>query len=107
MHRLRTLTADDLFDKFWQTFPRHVAKQDAVKAWAQLHPSAELVDIMIAALAWQCQQPSWTKDGGAYIPYPASWIRGRRWEVEPFDPVTAAPLSKVTAAALRALKDAQ
>lgn len=92
---MRTRTTNgEAFDRFWRTFPRHVAKQDAMNAWAKLHPSAELVDKMIAALAWQCRQPGWVKDGGAYVPYPATWLRGRRWEDEPFDPVTAPTLSK-------------
>ena len=82
-------TANPLFDRFWIPYPRHVAKQDAVKAWTQLRPGVELVDVMLAALAWQCRQPGWIKDGGIYVPYPATWLRGRRWEDEPFDPITA------------------
>ncbi len=87
------LSAD--FARFWAVFPRRVHKVDALKAWAQLQPSQELVDRMVDALEWQRQQPSWTKEAGTYVPYPASWLRGRRWEDEPFeDPCV--PLSRLT-----------
>lgn len=76
--------SDSNFALFWSAFPRRVSKQAAIKAWAQLKPTPELVDTILAALAWQVRQPSWTKDGGAFVPYPASWLNGRRWEDEPF-----------------------
>jgi len=79
--------ANDLFDQFWAAYPRHVAKQDAKKAWNQIAPTPELVEIMLDALAWQCRQPAWTKDGGAFVPHPATWLRGGRWEDEPFEPM--------------------
>lgn len=68
--------------RFWRAFPKHVAKKEARRAWAQLAPDAETVDRMLATLAWQAQQPEWTKDGGQYIPYPASWLRAERWDDE-------------------------
>ena len=37
---------------------------------------------MIGAVEVQLKSRDWTKDGGAYIPLPATWIRGRRWEDE-------------------------
>jgi hypothetical protein len=75
---------DENFARFWARFPRRVSKQDAWKAWTQLQPTPALVDTMLNALTWQCRQPGWLKDGGLYVPYPASWLRGRRWEDEPF-----------------------
>jgi hypothetical protein len=71
------------FDEFWAAYPRRVAKKDAMKAWAQLRPTTALAEAMLAALTWQCEQESWTKDGGAYVPYPATWLRGERWTDEP------------------------
>lgn len=79
---------DEHFNTFWQAFPRRVAKADALKAWGQINPTPELVDTMLDALQWQTRQPGWVKDGGAYVPYPASWLRGRRWEDEPFSTIS-------------------
>jgi hypothetical protein len=90
--KLFEIEPDALFEKFWRSFPRHVSKQDALKAWAQLQPTAELVDHMINALNWQTRQRTWIENGGEFIPYPATWLRGRMWEDEPFHapPVTKA-----------------
>lgn len=70
------------FAEFWAQYPRHVAKLEAQKAWVQVKPTPELLGRMLEALTWQARQPLWTKDGGQFAPYPASWLRGRRWEDE-------------------------
>lgn len=68
------------FDRFWEAYPRRVGKQDALKAWGQLNPDEDLVDLIVAGVErWKtCDQ--WTRDGGKFICYPATFIRGRRWE---------------------------
>jgi hypothetical protein len=70
------------FDLFWSKYPRHDAKKDARKAWDRLNPSPELVEKILAALAWQVFKSDWQKDEGQFIPLPASWLRGERWEDE-------------------------
>lgn len=77
------------FDTFWAAYPRKQAKRDAFKAWGQVHPPLEAV---LTALAWQCDTDQWTRDDGAYIPLPASYLRGWRWEDEP---MAIAPKSQV------------
>lgn len=67
------------FDRFWAAYPKHVAKGDAEKAWRALKPSPLLVDEMIKALDWQRQQAQWVKDGGSFVPFPATWLRAKRW----------------------------
>jgi hypothetical protein len=42
---------------------------------------------MLAALAWQTQQPQWTKQEGEFIPHLATWLNQRRFEDEPFEVV--------------------
>lgn len=74
---------DPGFSRFWHCYPKRVSKKDARIAWAKLNPSAALVDRMVETLAWQCRQPDWVKDGGQYVPFPASWIRAERWTDEP------------------------
>lgn len=74
---------DPLWRRFWDAYPKRVSKKEARKAWAQINPSPETVDQMVETLNWQCRMPAWLKDGGQYIPYPASWLRDARWEDEP------------------------
>ena len=69
-----------MFDRFWALYPKKRGKRDAVKAWKALAPDMALCRKMSAALKEQMRSPQWTKDGGNFIPYPATWLRGRRWE---------------------------
>lgn len=74
---------DPLWVRFWHAYPRRVSKKDARAAWLEVQPSATDVALMEAALVWQAQQPSWLKDGGQFIPHPATWLRAERWTDEP------------------------
>jgi hypothetical protein len=75
------------FDEFWKAYPRHVDKQKARKAWAKLRPPP--LKAILDALTWQRELPDWRKDHGDFVPYPATYLNGRRWEDErPPDPLT-------------------
>lgn len=71
------------FEMFWRAYPNKTAKGAAWKAWQKLKPSAELQGVMIDAVESQKRWPKWTKDGGAYVPHPATWINSAEWEDEP------------------------
>jgi hypothetical protein len=68
-----------LFATFWAAYPRKQAKQAAVKAWAKLDPDKPLLDVMLAAVERQRKSRQWVE---GYVPHPASWLNGRRWEDE-------------------------
>ena len=70
------------FDLFWDAYPKKKAKQDALKAFVKLAPDEGLLDQMMTALGRQKQSNDWMRDGGQFIPYPATWLNGRRWEDE-------------------------
>lgn len=71
-----------LFAEFWQAFPKRKNKGQAEKAWAKLQADQELLEVMLDALARARDTPEWRKDGGQYIPYPATWLNARGWEDE-------------------------
>jgi hypothetical protein len=70
------------FDRFWKAYPKKRAKQDAVKAWGKLTPDDQLVSVILTAIEKQKQSVDWQKERGQFIPYPAGWLRGKRWEDE-------------------------
>ena len=49
---------------------------------------------MSAALERDKRSEQWRRDNGDFIPHPASWLNGRRWEDEPAEgvPEAAEPL---------------
>ncbi|VVO22968.1 hypothetical protein [Pseudomonas fluorescens] len=93
--RMRKPDPLDGFDQFYRMYPRKHKRADAEKAWGKLAPNSELQTTMVIALGHHCLQPEWRKDGGQFIPLPASWINGRRWEDE-LTPATASKASAYT-----------
>jgi hypothetical protein len=73
--------AERAFDEFWKAYPRKVAKTDARKAWAKLG-TVPPIGALLDALAWQRELPRWREEGGRYVPHPATYLNGRRWEDE-------------------------
>ena len=70
------------FDVFWAAYPRHTDKQAAFKAFVKLKPDDTLMQVILAGIERQKQSAQWTKDGGQFIPHPATWLNGCRWEDE-------------------------
>lgn len=73
----------ELFEKFWNAYPRKVGKGAAEKAFIKYKPDDSLFDRMLSALSAQKRSEQWHKDGGKFIPYPATWLNQRRWEDAP------------------------
>jgi len=71
-----------LFDAFWKLYPRKESKQQAKKAWLKLNPDQALFDLIANALEYRSQSKEWLAENGRYIPHPATWLNGRRWEDE-------------------------
>jgi hypothetical protein len=88
------------FDQFWRAYPRRMGKANARKAFEKAIKQGATLGEMLDALKWQCQQPGWLKDGGSFIPYPASWLNAERWHDEPFE---APQISERTARTLGAI----
>lgn len=70
------------FDQFWAAYPKKVAKADARKAWAQTKDLRPALPVLLNAIQANCKTESWMKQGGTFIPYPATWLRGERWDDE-------------------------
>lgn len=72
----------DGFADFWKAYPKKVAKPQALKAWKKAKPSGQVLADLMTALEKQKVSADWLKDGGQFVPYPATWLNARRWEDE-------------------------
>jgi len=72
----------DGFDLFWSVYPKRVGKKDAIKAWGQIKPDEETTAAIVEGVERWNKSDQWTKEGGQYIPYPATFLRGERWNDE-------------------------
>ena len=73
------------FAEFWKCYPKKKAKQAALRAWRKL--SGVDLRTILAALEAVKLSDDWQKENGQFIPHPATWLNGRRWEDEVVLPV--------------------
>lgn len=70
----------DDFERFWSAYPVKKKKKEALKAWNKakqdLPPIDELVEIIEKNKRLNKQ---WLKDGGQFIPHPATWLNAGQW----------------------------
>lgn len=72
----------DAFGEFWTAYPKKRAKADARKAWQALKVKPDLFADIMAGLERAKASWEWQKDGGQFVPHPATWLRRGCWEDE-------------------------
>ena len=89
-HMKNILNASHGFAEFWKTWPaneslcfpeyrRKVAKQQVLNKWARYECAREAT-LICQHVEWMKTQHDWTKDGGAFIPQPLTYLNQRRWD---------------------------
>lgn len=76
---LRENENEDVFNIFYKEYPLKKNKAAAIKAWGKLKPEEQQLAIT-AVKTFQFNPDS------NFIPHPASWLNGRRWEDEQAQP---------------------
>ena len=72
-------TRESAFEAFWSAYPKKTGKGEAKKAFAKVKTP---LDTLLKAVENQKRSVQWQKDGGQYIPNPATWLNQGRWEDE-------------------------
>jgi hypothetical protein len=66
------------FETFWQAYPRHEAKQNAMKSFQKLNPNEQLMSVMIPWIERAKRSEQW--QDLSKVPHAATWLNQRRWE---------------------------
>jgi hypothetical protein len=69
------------FDLFWAAYPKKVGKKDAKRAWERAKDKPS-IDEIVRIVQQHSISEQWKKDGGQYVPNPATWINRGGWEDE-------------------------
>ena len=75
----RTSGLPEDFCWFWEEYPAKKAKLAALAAWKQTADVRPPIEEIIAAIAAQKNGRKWIE---GFIPNPATWLRGGRWDDE-------------------------
>ena len=69
------------FEAFWTSYPRKQGKDAALRAWKTKKRERRLPElpVLLAAIEAAKYTEQWQRDGGQYIPQPATWINQGRW----------------------------
>jgi len=73
---------EQLFDEFWAEYPKKRSKGQAEKTWVKLKPDEQLFEAIMTGLKRAKTSVDWAKNGGQYVPYPATWLNAKGWEDE-------------------------
>lgn len=74
-----TLVQKALFDRFWEIYPKKVAKRNAENAWKKINPTEELTSKIVQAVKDQLREDGRFKDT-TFTPHPATWLNRHEWE---------------------------
>jgi hypothetical protein len=75
-------TCNTPFERFWEIYPRKEGKTPARKSFEKISPDDQLLAKILAAVENRKKTPQWQKDGGQFIPLPATWLNQERWTDE-------------------------
>jgi hypothetical protein len=75
----KTVWASETFGRFWAVYPSRIGQDVALRAWRDLNPDPELVDMIVQAVKDQLTWEKWQK---GFIMDPARWLRERHWTDE-------------------------
>lgn len=73
---------ENTFAHFWSIYPRKVGRKKAEEKWWKLNLSPETIKTIFADVERRKRSPEWLKEGGQFIPYPATYLHGERWTDE-------------------------
>lgn len=70
------------FTTFYNSYPKHIGKEPAWKAWQKLNGDCPPLDDLLKIVERFKVSPEWQKDNGQFIPHPATWLNQKRWQDE-------------------------
>ena len=68
------------FPVFWAAYPVKKGKQDALKAWKKLGLDGRAAELVAHVRRMEREDVRWLD---SFIPHPATYLNGQRWEDEP------------------------
>jgi len=81
-YRLESIECKNMFDTFYDSYPKKRSKGQALKTFLKINPDEQLLATMLATIERAKKSADWLKEDGRFIPYPATWLNAKGWEDE-------------------------
>jgi hypothetical protein len=88
---LKNKTIAQMFQIFWEAYPKKKSIGQAEKAFAKTQPDEQLMEKIIHAIERAKTSGEWQKENGQFIPYPATWLNAKGWMDEANTEVSVKP----------------
>ena len=69
------------FNRFWNAYPKRKGRGNALKAWMKQRLDSK-IETILEAIQRIKKDDQWTKNGGQFIPHPATWLNSGGWDDE-------------------------
>ena len=73
-------TENELFNVFWQKYPRKEGKPQALRTFGKYCKDQETLEKVMKELERQSKQKDWVHINSKYIPLAQTWLNRRDWE---------------------------
>jgi len=98
----RTSDESPEFLSFWQAYPRKESRPQAERAFRK---AIKLADLAAILKGLERFKEVWKQNDACWIPYPASWLNGHRWNDEPAKPSQPTQSGKLNWLRIKELKE--
>ena len=72
----------DLFNRFWNEYPKKVGRKKAYETWQSINPSEQDLNAMLINISDRLTQGAWSLETKQFIPHPANYLGGELWTDE-------------------------
>ena len=82
---------ENAFNEFWKVYPKKRDKKKSHIKFLSVCKNEQVYKSIMDGLRRQAASADWLKNNGQYIPYPATWLNGERWNDEVDEVITSSP----------------
>ena len=76
------MVMSDLFDRFWNEYPKKVGRKKAYESWQSINPSEQDLNAMLINISDRLHQGAWSLETKQFIPHPSNYLGGELWTDE-------------------------
>lgn len=74
------MAQEEEFNAWYAAYPKQTDRHEAERQWLAIRSNRPNLETLIDTLETQKQSAQWTRDDGRYVPSPAAYLSGHKWE---------------------------